>query len=442
MQATCRTLAAILHLGNVEFEGDEASRVSAKGEDALNIAAKLLVVEAEELAQVLTSKRLDIGASAVMKELNPKEVCVRTITSLLRGQWVDKLRNCVAQAKHTRNALAKYIYGKMFEWIVVRTNNFLGDGFMGAAKESSVGSPMPCITCVTAELLRCGTDTAVFPLQVSWISSGSRRSRRKRIPSSSCASTSRTRRCRRSSTSTSSHWSSRCIATRASCGTTSTLWITARVWRCWRARLHPGYCCSSIRYGCRFTKLLYRSRPHSHGDCYWQECLMPKGTDESFARKLYDNLSKNTRFQASARDRVRCTVKWQNHIDPLQPLSVLRLLFSELVQILHRPLRWRGHIRQQGLLRQEQRRHQPRCRSFGGPNYRSCAVRVLQAGSGSGADCSKGTCRCIGNDGGDAIPSAAEGVDGAHQLDDTSLHPLHQTQRNRRARCVGQGHGN
>ena len=31
---------------------------------------------------------------------------------------------------------------------------------------------------------------------------------------------------------------------------------------------------------------------------------MPKGTDESFARKLYDNLSKNSKFIATSREKV------------------------------------------------------------------------------------------------------------------------------------------
>ena len=101
-----------------QFEGDDGSHVTSLSRVSLTTACKLLVITEADLERCLTTRRLDVGGSIVEKELPPK------------------------QAKHTRNALAKYAYGKMFEWIVQRTNNFLGDGD-GRKGDSFVGR-CPC----------------------------------------------------------------------------------------------------------------------------------------------------------------------------------------------------------------------------------------------------------------------------------------------------------
>lgn len=56
-------LAAILHIGNVKFEDDNNAlvEISSGSKKSLDIAAKLLLVDAEQLASALLKKRLNIS---------------------------------------------------------------------------------------------------------------------------------------------------------------------------------------------------------------------------------------------------------------------------------------------------------------------------------------------------------------------------------------------
>ena len=100
-------LAAILHIGNLTFEsmGDDsdASKIPASSAAALKKAASTLGVRQEDIESALTSKTSTVGGrgSIVTVKLNP------------------------VSAAAMRDALSKALYGKMFDWLVIRVNDTL-----------------------------------------------------------------------------------------------------------------------------------------------------------------------------------------------------------------------------------------------------------------------------------------------------------------------------
>jgi Myosin head (motor domain)/MyTH4 domain len=102
MKLVFRTVAAVLHLGNLEFEPGaaartESSKVSNPG--VLKIAAEMLGVAPDALNLALTTRLMEI-----------------------RGQAATSIPLSVEKADDTRNAMAKTIYYRMFDWLVQRIN--------------------------------------------------------------------------------------------------------------------------------------------------------------------------------------------------------------------------------------------------------------------------------------------------------------------------------
>ncbi|KAJ2743123.1 Myosin type-2 heavy chain 1 [Coemansia sp. BCRC 34301] len=94
--AIWRTLAGILHLGNVTFSGTESmgSYVDSSAEAEFGIAAGLLGVEEHRLRQWLTKRQIVTRHDHILAKVNK------------------------AQALVIRDSIAKFIYSRLFDWIL------------------------------------------------------------------------------------------------------------------------------------------------------------------------------------------------------------------------------------------------------------------------------------------------------------------------------------
>lgn len=108
---------AILHLGNVEFEkkGDDVSQVTTKTKESLQEFAQLLKgVDSVKLEEALTTKA----------------------TYDAKGQLLGECGVDVAKAELQRDALAKTIYSRTFQWIInIINENLQIQGAMKQRKE-------------------------------------------------------------------------------------------------------------------------------------------------------------------------------------------------------------------------------------------------------------------------------------------------------------------
>ncbi|MGH0143612.1 UNVERIFIED_CONTAM: hypothetical protein FKN15_003686, partial [Acipenser sinensis] len=97
-----RILAAILHLGNVEIKDrDSDSSIVPPNNAHLTIFCDLMGVTYQDMSQWLCHKKLKTAAETYIKPI-PK-----------------------LQAVNARDALAKHIYAKLFDWIVDHVNKAL-----------------------------------------------------------------------------------------------------------------------------------------------------------------------------------------------------------------------------------------------------------------------------------------------------------------------------
>eukprot|EP00466_Bigelowiella_natans_P012031 jgi/Bigna1/34821/e_gw1.7.15.1 len=106
-EQTFRICAAILHLGNCTFtDGKNHSGGCQVNEKAvLRDAAELLGVNGDKLLERLTTREIRV-----------------------RGQSAAKAVMGAEEASDTRHALCKFVYGRMFDWIVARINKSMPGG--------------------------------------------------------------------------------------------------------------------------------------------------------------------------------------------------------------------------------------------------------------------------------------------------------------------------
>ena len=98
-----RLLAAILHIGNIVIKqsGSDQSSI-AENDVALITASRLLGAPASNFRKWLTKKQITMRTEKIVTNLNP------------------------VQALGARDAVAKYVYNALFEWLIRSVNESLG----------------------------------------------------------------------------------------------------------------------------------------------------------------------------------------------------------------------------------------------------------------------------------------------------------------------------
>lgn len=96
-------LSIILHLGNIEFSSWKSEQASFSKDSNIELIAKMLGVNSSDLSSNLLRPKVKAGR-----------------------EFVQKLRKA-AEVKQTIDAFAKHLYEKVFQFIILRINESLGD---------------------------------------------------------------------------------------------------------------------------------------------------------------------------------------------------------------------------------------------------------------------------------------------------------------------------
>ncbi|XP_076034447.1 STKc_myosinIII_N_like and MYSc_Myo21 domain-containing protein ninaC isoform X2 [Oratosquilla oratoria] len=105
LDSVYRILAAIINLGDVDFsqttDKDNMERASVKNIEQVKIVSELLGVDPDDLTEALTSNSV-----------------------VTKGEIITR-NNTVEESVSTRDAMAKAMYGRLFDWIVNNINRLL-----------------------------------------------------------------------------------------------------------------------------------------------------------------------------------------------------------------------------------------------------------------------------------------------------------------------------
>ncbi|XP_021947488.1 unconventional myosin ID isoform X2 [Folsomia candida] len=109
-------VAGILHLGNVTLSADgEGAKIAHSSRSSVEAVAKLLQIKSSEITKALCERAIAAGGNVVQK----------TLTS--------------GQAMYAKDALAKAVYERLFNWLVQRINEAIKPGDMNGYKGTVIG---------------------------------------------------------------------------------------------------------------------------------------------------------------------------------------------------------------------------------------------------------------------------------------------------------------
>jgi myosin-1 len=124
-----RITSAVLLLGNVDFKGDDKAAVADSSNGLVQMVASLLQCSQQLLSAALVTRSIQAGFSGSAGS---------NVTSFLSGE----------QARYTRDALAKAIYFRLFDFIVAKMNEAIvvaGAPSGGSSGSSGSGSKLKTI---------------------------------------------------------------------------------------------------------------------------------------------------------------------------------------------------------------------------------------------------------------------------------------------------------